>query len=133
MISSSSHDPFSAASAGNGVTVVLVDDDENFRRGLAENLREDGHTVHEYTMASQVPPFGTLGEVGVVVTDLEMPGKSGLIFADQVHAVHPGVPIILLTAHPAGGLVAAAASRSFLRLLYKPFEYSELQRLLHSL
>ena len=61
---------------------VLLDDDESFRNALAENLRDDGFAVIEYSTARDVPPLNALGEVRVVVTDYDMPGTDGLTFAD---------------------------------------------------
>src|SRR5574337_651897 len=106
-----------ATAPENTLTVLLVDDDETFRRGLADNLRDDGHGVFEYAAPSEVPPLPTLGEVHVMVTDYEVPDSSGLCFADFVHAVCPAMPIIVLTTHWEASLVLDAAARPFVRLL----------------
>jgi len=117
----------------HGLTVLLVDDDEAFRRGLAENLRDDGHLVFEYGEPGDVPLLSALDGVTVVVTDYEMPGSDGLCFADRVHAAAPQLPVVLLTAQREAPLEANAAGRSFVRLLYKPVEYQRLHQLLHEL
>ena len=114
-------------------TVLLLDDDEGFRNALAENLRDDGYKVAEYTTAHEVPPLTALREVRAVVTDYDMPGTNGLIFADMFHAAYPNVPIIMVTSACTKTLEAQAAARDFVSLLRKPIEYGQLYHLLHDL
>lgn len=120
-------------SAVDSLTVLLVDDDEVFRRGLAENLRDDGDVVFEYGEADAVPLLSALDGVTVVVTDYEMPGSDGLCFADRIHAARPQLPVVMLTAQREAPLEANAAVRGFVRLVYKPVEYHRLHELLHAL
>jgi DNA-binding NtrC family response regulator len=114
-------------------TVLLLDDDESFRNALAENLRDDGYSVAEYTTAHEVPPLTALAEVRAVVTDYDMPGPNGLIFADMFHAAYPNVPIIMVTSACTKALEAQTAARDFVSLLPKPIEYGQLYHLLHDL
>jgi DNA-binding NtrC family response regulator len=123
----------STSTALQSLTILLVDDDDAFRRGLADNLRDDGHTVFEYTGPDDVPPPSTLGNVSVLVTDYEMPGTNGLRFADSVHAARPTMPIVVLTAHQHAHFVIEAAARSFVHLVYKPVVYQQLHQLLCAL
>lgn len=122
--------PLDLPHAGRECVVLLVDDDDGFRSALAENLREDGYAVVEYAAAQEVPPLGGLSDVSVLVTDYDMPGTDGLAFADRFHAVHPLVPIIMVTGSCTRHLQAAAAARGFVSLLPKPFHYDKLFRLL---
>ena len=121
----------SAAGQPHKQTIVLLDDDESFRNALAENLRDDGYDVVEYATAREVPPLNALGEVGVVVTDYDMPGTNGLTFADSFHAVYPNVPIIMVTGVCTKNLETQAAARGFVCLLRKPIQYDQLQGLLY--
>lgn len=113
------------------IRVLLVDDDEGFRTGLAAILREDGHDVRECATADQVPDANSLDGVEVLITDYEMPGQDGCALADRFHAAHPHTPVVMVTGHHhrAGG----PAERDFLRRLPKPLDYDELHRLVHLL
>lgn len=113
--------------------VVLVDNDHGFRSALAENLRDDGHRVFEYSAPIELPPLATLSKVGLLIADYELPRSNGLAFADRFHAVHPTVPIVLMTAFPTRDLVAQAAAREFMHLLAKPFDYALLRQILPNL
>lgn len=113
--------------------VLLVDDDDCFRSGLADNLRDDGFKVIEYAAAPDVPGLEAFQDVRVVVTDYDMPGTDGLSFADAFHAAHPSVPIIMVTGACTTHLEAETAGRGFVSLMRKPLEYDRLHSLLHRL
>ena len=126
---------FNCSTAGapsNNLCVLLVDDDEVFRRGLADNLREDGHAVFEYAAPDEVPQ-SAFDAVSVVVTDFELPGHDGLGFAEHVHAVQPRLPVVLVTARPDALASMDARARSSVSLVQKPVDYQRLHRLLHTL
>jgi DNA-binding NtrC family response regulator len=112
--------------------VLLVDDDEVFRQGLAENLREDGHAVFEYGAADEVP-LSAFDAASVVVTDFELPGNDGLGFARHAHAVRPQLPVVVVTARPDALATVDAVTRSSVILVHKPVDYQRFHRLLHTL
>ncbi|HVO26602.1 MAG TPA: response regulator [Candidatus Margulisiibacteriota bacterium] len=112
--------------------VLLVDDDEAFRSGLADNLRDDGHSVLAYAAPSEVPS-SAFRAVSVVVTDFDLPGNDGLSFAEHVHAAQPSLPVVVVTAHPDAPAMVNAVARGFVRLMEKPVDYQSLHRLLHTL
>ena len=66
----------------NPLVVLLVDSDEDFRSGLAENLRDDGHEVQECTGPDEVPPLTALARVNAVVIGQHNLQNGTLAFAD---------------------------------------------------
>jgi DNA-binding NtrC family response regulator len=115
------------------IKILLIDDDENFRTALAANLRDDGHDVHEYGKPDDVPALAALGGFSVVLTDYQMPMKDGLAFADAFHALHPTVPIVLVTALSVRRRVVTPTQRDFVHWRRKPVDYDELHVFLHHL
>ena len=113
--------------------VLLIDNDDDFRIGLAENLRDDGYAVDDYSGPAQLPPLEQLTGVDVVVTDYQMPGEDGLAFAERLHRVHPQLPVVIVTAYSTAHLEGAVRARSFLRLQQKPVDYRQLSGLLSEL
>jgi two-component system response regulator GlrR len=115
------------------IRVVVVDDDPSFAAALADNLHDDGHDVRCFARPRELPPLTSL-EADALVTDYDMGAgeMTGLALADAVHARHPALPIVLVTAH-AGGLLdgEVAARAEFLRLCVKPVDYDALHALLH--
>jgi CheY-like chemotaxis protein len=114
-------------------TILVVDDNEDFREGLAELLRADGYRVLAYAQPSALPSLDGLSGVSLVICDYDLPGQDGLAFADAFHRAHPGVPIVLATAYWSLYLAGQVGVRSFLHLRRKPLDYGELERLFHYL
>jgi DNA-binding NtrC family response regulator len=110
--------------------VLLLDDDRDFRSALAANLADDGIAVREYAHPHEVPPLGSFERLSMLIIDYQLRGEDGLTFADRFHAVHPEVPVVMVTAYWTAHLEAEAARRGYLTLRRKPIDYDEIARLL---
>jgi DNA-binding NtrC family response regulator len=108
----------------------VIDDEGPFRESLAEMLRDDGHVVLEYATPADVPPVMALDVIDLLLTDFDMPGRNGLVFADEFHAHRPEVPVLLVTAYHSD-LVLEVARRPFLRMIPKPIGYDALHQMIH--
>jgi DNA-binding NtrC family response regulator len=114
------------------IVVLLVDDDESFRTGVAANLIDDGHVVHQCAQPADVTRE-QLASADVVVTDFHMGGTNGLTFADDVHRVRSGLTILVVTAYWSVEVEAAAARRMHVDLRRKPMDYDTLHARIHEL
>lgn len=117
----------------DGIAVLLVDDEDSFRRGLAGMLREDGHAVADYSSPLDLPPFHGLPDGTILVTDYDMPGQNGFHVADAFHGAHPQAAVVMVTAFNNEAVEAQAAKRPFLQVVSKPLEYDDLHGLIHRL
>lgn len=61
-----------------------------------------------------------------MLSDVRLPGKDGLALFDEVHARHPSLPVILLTAHGTIPDAVEATSRGVFTYLTKPYDGKEL-------
>jgi DNA-binding NtrC family response regulator len=87
-----------AASAKDGL-ILVVDDDASSRRAMALTLQTDGRRVEEFADAdSALARAQEDPSVALVVTDLKMPGKTGLELATELIGVRPDVAVLLVTA-----------------------------------
>lgn len=79
--------------------VMLVEDDDDLRQATAETLELAGFRVHEYAAAQPALDDLTEDFPGVILSDLRMPGLSGLDFLDLARKAAPQIPFIMITAH----------------------------------
>ena len=112
--------------------ILLLDDDNDFRTALAENLRYAGHRVVELDTPADGADPARFDDVGLVVADYHLPNQSGLMFVDAFHAAHPRVPVILVTGDPSSYIDDAIGRRPFVRLQRKPMAYQELEAAIES-
>jgi len=100
--------------------VLMVDDEERIRRGLAANLRLRG--FHCRTAADGESALRLLGTepAAIVITDIRMPGHGGMWLLEQIRAVHPETAVILLTGFAEVELAARALRAGASDFLVKP-------------
>ena len=103
--------------------VLLVDDDPGVLFTLTEVLRERGLSVASARSGAQALPL--VDDASVVVTDLQMPGMSGLEVIAAIAAKDPSLPVILLTAHGSEKVAVAAVKAGAYDYLTKPFDIDE--------
>jgi two-component system C4-dicarboxylate transport response regulator DctD len=91
--------------APDPVRIALADDDADMRHMLATTLRQDGHTVDVCEdgreLFAQLEAAVTVGGVALpdlVISDLRMPGMTGLEMLKAIRAAKIDVPVILVTA-----------------------------------
>lgn len=127
-----------------GRSIVVADDDAEMRSLLADTLRSDGFAVSEAKdgqelLAMLVPSTdraakgGTSSVPDLVVTDVQMPGATGLRVLSHVRRAHPTVPVILITAFGSAELHAQAKRLGAATVLDKPFDMSVLRALVRRL
>ena len=79
--------------------VLVVDDDAGSRKAMTLALQTDGQRVEEFgDAASALARAAEDPAVALVVTDLKMPGKTGLDLATELAAARPDVSVLLVTA-----------------------------------
>lgn len=111
----------------SGVTVALVDDDQQVRASIAEMLRTAGAVVEEAADGAAGVALVQARRFDVLVVDFAMPGLSGSEVAEQVAAIDAGLPVILITGFADSAKLDAITSAS-VTILRKPFESHELLR-----
>ncbi|MDO8596193.1 MAG: response regulator, partial [Sulfuricaulis sp.] len=106
--------------------VLVVEDDAGIGGGLKKELNAEGYEVvvaargDDGLLQAKAQPFD------VVITDLKMPGLSGLELVEQLHATRPKLPIILMTAFGTTETAIEATKLGAYDYLLKPFDMAEL-------
>jgi len=106
--------------------IAVIDDDQSFRVALVESLSSLGYRADGYASADDY--IGLIGgkSFDCVVTDIHMPGMSGLDLMKLLAAGGSTTPVVLITARSDTNLEAKAAAAGAAWLLRKPFEINEL-------
>ena len=106
--------------------ISVVDDDEPFRMALVEALGSLGYGARGYASAEDFIAEETNLSCDCVITDLHMPGMSGLDLNRLLAVRESKIPVIIITARAEPGLEARAAATGAVCLLRKPFESTDL-------
>lgn len=113
---------------GRGERVLFVDDEASLAEIATRMLRHLGYQAETHTR--QADALKALRQnpdsYDLVITDLNMPGTSGLEFADAVWKVRPGIPIVLSSGHITEELMQRARGVGIRQVLHKPASIQEL-------
>ena len=108
--------------------ILVIDDDTLMRDGIADLLEEAGYTVRAAADGSAGLEAAMAGAPALVVTDIFMPGTSGMAVISELRRMHPATPIIAISGRfSADGMDPAEVSLlGASRVLAKPFTSSDL-------
>ena len=101
--------------------IAVIDDDEPFRTALVESLCSQGYRARGFASAEEFFAASGGNSCDCVITDIHMPGMSGLDLQRQLVVRDWQVPVIMITARGEPGLEARVAASGAICLLKKPF------------
>jgi DNA-binding response OmpR family regulator len=108
--------------------VLIVEDDAGMRGLMAKHFRRRGYEVEQAEAAEEVlGRFGVNdGRYDVVVTDVHLPGESGVDMARRIRAMRPEQQVVFMTGDADASIAQRALRDGAAGYLVKPFEFSEL-------
>ncbi len=106
--------------------ILLIEDDASIVGGLKKELQAEGYEVAVAERGDKGLAQAKAEPFDVVITDLKMPGLSGLELVEQLHAAKPKLPIILVTAFGTTDSAIEATKLGAYDYLLKPFDMAEL-------
>ena len=101
----------------------MVDDEVSLRQLIVRQLRSDGYKVLEagYGMEALDVAATSPDPIDLVLSDIRMPGMPGTELAQRLMAEHPGMRVVLMSAHPVEELTFDTDCRGVITVLTKPF------------
>jgi FixJ family two-component response regulator len=107
---------------GNTKIIAIVDDDELMRDALRGLLKAVGLPSQDFASAEEFLDSGQQHQTACLITDIRMPGISGLELQAKLYANRCKIPIIFITAHGDEKMRMQAMRGGAVEFLAKPFD-----------
>jgi FixJ family two-component response regulator len=107
-------------------TVLIIDDDAEFRESVGRLLRSVGLAHRQFSSVSDFLKASLPDAPTCLVLDIRMPGRSGLELQRDLAAAHRELPIIFITAHGDIPMTVQAMKGGAIEFLTKPFRDQDL-------
>ena len=111
--------------SAKALNVWVVDDDASIRWVLERALKQAGMETRSFDHADAALGALRQGAPDVLVTDIRMPGRSGLEMLEEIRAKRPRLPVIVMTAHSDLDSAVAAYQGGAFEYLPKPFDIDQ--------
>src|SRR5690606_16498890 len=118
--------PRRRAPIDGGGSVLVVDDDPEVAQLLGRILEAEGYRVVSAQTSAEAIEHAMSGSFDAVISDLNLPGASGIDVLNVVRAYDPDVPLVLLTGAPTASSAIEAVRMGVLEYLVKPARPAEL-------
>ena len=112
-------------------TLLIVEDEPKMQRLLELNLAEEGFTIHTTPSAEAALDRLRQEKVDLVVTDLRLPGMSGLEFLQAVKRANASLPVVVMTAYGSVETAVDAMKAGASDYVLKPFSMDEIKLIIH--
>ena len=103
-------------------TLLVVDDDVAMRQMLASLFREHGYEVRDSASADEALKEAAKFDFDAILSDIRMPGKSGIEMVGALRRMRPETPVVLMTAFGSIDSAVEAMRAGAFDYITKPFE-----------
>ncbi len=108
------------------VLISIIDDDALARDGVRELVESLGYKAVSFSSAEHFLASGGIAKTTCLITDLQMPGLSGLELQEALRSQGHRTPVILMTAYPNESRRNRAIAGGAVGFLSKPFDDASL-------
>ena len=105
-----------------GVKILVVDDEASLRAIISQVLGEEGHEVTQAASGEEALDSFKKENFPLVLTDIKMPGMSGIELLKEVKEIRPETQVIIMTSHASVDSAITALRHGSYDYLIKPFE-----------
>ena len=108
-------------------TILIVDDEKNYLVVLEALLGPEGYEIMTSEKAQEALRLIQEADVDLVLTDMKMPGMSGMELLEETKKIKPEVPVIMMTAYGTIEMAVEAMKKHAYDYITKPFRNEELK------
>jgi DNA-binding NtrC family response regulator len=112
-----------------GFKVLVVDDEPTYRTSISRVLTNESYQVTAAASAEEAVNLISLSRYDLVITDLKMPGMSGIDLLSKMEEISPASAAIIMTAHATIDTAIEATKMGAFHYLIKPFNIDEVIQL----
>ncbi|MDO9195041.1 sigma-54-dependent Fis family transcriptional regulator, partial [Rhodoferax sp.] len=105
----------------SNLQAIVIEDEQAVRQAIVQTLELGGFTVQACASAELAQALFTADYTGVIVTDVRLPGSSGLELLAQVVALDADLPVIVMTGHGHVSMAVEAMRSGAYDFIEKPF------------
>lgn len=113
----------------NESRILVVDDEAGLRASLAANLELEGYSVVEASSGAEAIDLFRRESFDLVITDIRMPGISGVDAFREIRKIRPDAAVVLMTAFTLEGIIEEALGEGVYAIVTKPFSMEHLIRM----
>ncbi len=110
-----------------GPEILVVDDNKSFRRGLNLSFSAEGYSVTEAENGIQALKTLKEGSFDILISDIRMPGLSGLELLEKLKEMECDCPVIMITAHASVDVAVDAMKKGAFDFIEKPFKFQDIE------
>ncbi len=114
------------------VSILVVDDEQSMRDFLTILLQKEGYQVDTAENGDSALTYLSESIYNVVITDIRMPGMSGLDLLNTIKENHPTLPVIMITAFASPDDAVSAMKNGAFDYISKPFNVDEIKSVIES-
>lgn len=114
-----------------GAAILLVEDDETFRRVLGRAFERRGYRVSVAASAEQALDLAAANPPDYAVVDLKLPGDSGLAVVAALRTLRPATRVLVLTGYASVATAVEAIKLGAVHYLAKPADADQILEALH--
>jgi DNA-binding NtrC family response regulator len=108
--------------------VLIIDDDDDFARSLAEYFALDGHETDVELTGEAGIQAARVKTYDQIMIDVVLPDMNGVEAMQAIQELTPGAHIVLMTGYSAGHLDAADVNTGSVEVLTKPMDLDEVSK-----
>ncbi len=105
----------------NSHCILVVDDDRYVLESVSNMLREYGFPVISCQSGEDAVEQLFKNDARLILTDIKMPGISGIELLEKIHAVYPKMPVILMTGYAELDIAISAIKKGAFDFITKPY------------
>jgi len=112
-------------------TILIVDDEKNYLVVLEALLSPEGYEIMTSDKAQEALRLIQECDIDLVLTDMKMPGMTGMELLEEAKKIKPEVPVIMMTAYGTIEMAVEAMKKHAYDYITKPFQNEELKLTIH--